>query len=299
MERRDVSIRTIRSGPLVFEVDARTCAEPRIPPVLFVRARAEGEATIHPQNEALLPLADLVGVRIAGLSGPGTLPPDSTIGDLADGLAVVLDELGLARVNVCGTSHGGEIAYRFAQRHPGRTERVVLTGASGHPPVLVDGTTPAGLVARAKGATRQELVDEVVSRLLCLDPELPVRGRETLRWILTDLFRSSDDTHIDVWARCLQLVCNAPQPTGLSVPLLAVTGEHDVAVRPADCRALAAMSSDAVFATIREADHWVFLTRARDHLDLTRRFLLGEALDDAPYLAALEHFPRPRTALSG
>lgn len=298
MEQRDVNTRTIRSGPLVFEVESRTCPAPRISPVLFVRARAEGEATIRPQTEALLPVADIVGVRIAGVSSPGTLPPHCEIGDLADGLVGVLDELGLPRVNVCGTSHGGEIAYRLAERHPERTERVVLTGASGHRPALPSGTTPAGLAARAKSATRHEPVDDVVSHLLCLDPDLPVRGRETLRWILNDIFNSADDTHIDLWARCLQLLCDAPQPTGLSTPLLAVTGEHDVAVRPTDCRALAAMSSEAVFATIQEADHWVFLTRAREHLDLTRRFLLDEPLEHSPYLATLEHFSRPRTALS-
>ncbi|MER6256328.1 hypothetical protein ABT224_33770 [Streptomyces sp. NPDC001584] len=57
------------------------------------------------------------------------------------------------------------------------------------------------------------------------------------------------------------------------------------------------MSSQAVFATIEEADHWVFLTRSHELLDLTRRFLLDEPLEGLPYVAALEQFNRPAAAV--
>lgn len=291
MEQSHTAGRTIRRQGLVFEVETRASATPRIAPVLVVRAGAEGEATVRPQAEALLPVADIVGVRIAGVSGPGTLPPHCGLDELADGLAAVLDELGLPRVNILGTSHGGEIAYRFAVSRPDRTDHVVLTGANGHRPHLPPGITPAAIAARAKSA-RHEVAEDIVSSVLCLDPDRLVRGRATVRWLLTDLFNGADHSHLNQWARCLQMLCDAPPPTGLPAALLVVTGEHDTAIRPSDSRALAAMSSHAVFATIREADHWVFLTRAREHLDLTRRFLLDEPMDHLPYLADLEHFPR-------
>lgn len=293
MQQCDVTTRAIRRRGLVFEVETRTSPSPRTAPVFVVRAGAEGEATVRPQTEALLPVADIVGVRIAGVSSPGTLPQHCGLGDLADGLAAVLDELDLPRVNVLGTSHGGEIAYRFAVSHPDRTDRVVLTGANGHRPRLPRGTTPAALAARVKSSARRDAADEIISAVLCLDPDRSVRGRTTLQWILNDLFNGVDDRHINLWTRFLQMQCDAPQPTGLSAPLLMVTGEHDIAIRPTDSRALAAMSSEAVFATIQEADHWVFLTRAREHLDLTRRFLLDEPLEHLPYLAALERLSHP------
>ncbi|MGW5852604.1 alpha/beta fold hydrolase [Streptomyces sp. NPDC055254] len=292
MEPCDVTTRTIRRQGLVFEVETRTSPTPRTAPVLVVRAGAEGEATVRPQAEALLPVADIVGVRIAGVSSPGALPADCGLGDLADGLAGVLDELELPQVNVLGTSHGGEIAYRLAVGHPDRVDRIVLTGANGHRPHLPPGFTPAAAMARAKN-DRREVSAEIVASVLCLDPDRPVRGRLALRWLLNDLFNGADDSHLHLWARCLQMLCDAPPPTGLSADLLLVTGEHDIAIRPADSRALAAMSSRAVFATIREADHWVFLTRPHEHLDLTRRFLLDEPLDHLPYLAALEHRASP------
>ncbi|MFD9475930.1 MULTISPECIES: alpha/beta fold hydrolase [Streptomyces] len=295
MEQLDITTRTIRTRGLVFEAETRTSPSPRIAPVLAIRAGGEGESTIRPQGEALLPVADVIGVRITGVSSPGGLPPGCGLVDLADGLAVVLDELGLQRVNILGTSHAGEIAYRFAIRYPDRTDHVVLTGANGHRPYLPPGSTPAAIAARVR-TSRHDLADEVISRVLCTDPARPVRGLTTLRWILNDLFHGAQDEHISQWSGCIQMLCDAPPRTGLSVPALLVTGEHDIAIRPGDSRALAAMSSQAVFATLREADHWVILSHIREHLDLTRRFLLDEPLEDLPYLAELERFPRQATA---
>ncbi len=297
MDRRPATTQTVTHEGMVLEAETRTSPSPRIAPILAVRALAEGEAAIRPQLEALLPLADVVAVRIAGISAPGLLPQDHTLDDLADGLAAVLDELGLARVNVCGTSHGGEIAYRLAVRHPQRIERVALTGATGHPrDHLPPGVSAATLADRMESSARHEMADYVAAALLCQDPALPVRGRAALRWVLDDLISNTDDQQIDIWIRCLGLLRDAPQPTAVTTPLLAVTGEHDVVSRPSECRVLAALSPGSVFATIKEADHFVFLTRTREHLEVTRRFLLDQPLEDLPYLAALERFPHPRPA---
>lgn len=286
----------VTGAGVVLEAETRVSPSARIAPILAVRALAEGEAAIRPQTKALLPLADIVSVRIAGVSTRGVLPQHCSLDDLADGLADLLDKLGLRRVNVCGISHGGEIAYRFAVRHPERAERVVLTGTTGHPrDHLPPHTSPAELAARMKSSARRTMADYVASALLCQDPALPVRGRAALRWVLDDLVGQTDDEQIDIWIRCMGLLRNAPQPTPIASPLLTVTGEHDVASLPADCRALAALSSHSVFATIKEADHFVFLTRAREHLDITRRFLLDQPLAALPYLATLEAFPHPRT----
>ncbi|MFD9435763.1 alpha/beta fold hydrolase [Streptomyces sp. NPDC060002] len=295
MELPDITTRTIRTRGLIFEAETHKSPSPRTSPVLAIRAGGEGESTIRPQRRALLPVADVIGVRITGVSRPGDLPPDCTLNDIGDGLAVLLDELGLPRVNILGTSHAGEIAYRFAVRHPDRTDHVVLTGANGHPPELPAGSTPASIAARVR-VSRHDVAEEVIARVLCMDPERPVRGRTTLRWVLNDLFHGAEDDHINQWTGCIQMLCAAPPVTGVPAPLLVVTGEHDIAIRPGDSRTLAAMSSQAVFATIHEADHWVVLTHIREHLDLTRRFLLDEPLEDLPYLAELERFPRQDVA---
>ncbi|MFJ2747227.1 alpha/beta fold hydrolase [Streptomyces sp. NPDC087297] len=220
------------------------------------------------------------------------MPQRHGLDDLADGLCAVLDELGLTRVNLCGISHAGEIAYRLAVRHPERMERVVLTGVTGQRrDLLPPGTGAAEMAELMQGPRGRETADYVISAMLCQDPALPVRGRAAMRWALDELVGHVGMTQINLWLRCLELLQDVPERAGVAAPLLAVTGEHDVPCPPADCRALAALSPGSVFATISESDHFVFLTRAGEHLDLTRRFLLDEPLEDLPYVAALERFP--------
>lgn len=48
---------------------------------------------------------------------------------MADDIAALLDELGLAQVAVCGVSFGGVIAQHFAVRYPERVERLAVVDA--------------------------------------------------------------------------------------------------------------------------------------------------------------------------
>jgi pimeloyl-ACP methyl ester carboxylesterase len=69
----------------------------------------------------------LVDHRGHGLSAPGDIRFE--VDDDADDLAGVLDDLGVAQVDVVGYSMGGIIAQAFALRHPGRVRKLVLIAA--------------------------------------------------------------------------------------------------------------------------------------------------------------------------
>ena len=56
-----------------------------------------------------------------------------TIADMADDMAGLMDALGIRKAHVCGLSMGAMIAMEFALRHPGRLDRMILTGAAGAP----------------------------------------------------------------------------------------------------------------------------------------------------------------------
>ena len=73
----------------------------------------------------------LVDNRDAGRSSKATHP--YTIADMADDLAGLLDGLVIQRSHLLGLSMGGMIAVEFALRHPGRLDRLVLTGTGAAP----------------------------------------------------------------------------------------------------------------------------------------------------------------------
>jgi pimeloyl-ACP methyl ester carboxylesterase len=74
--------------------------------------------------------------RVIAWNAPGYYLSDSFAADAptnwqyADALAALMDVLGIASAHVVGSSFGSMIGASFAARHPGRTRRLVLFGAS-------------------------------------------------------------------------------------------------------------------------------------------------------------------------
>jgi pimeloyl-ACP methyl ester carboxylesterase len=68
---------------------------------------------------------DMPGV---GESQTSLLP--QSIGKMAEITALVLDEIGLDRVDVLGLSHGGAVAQQFCRDYPSRVRRLVLVSTS-------------------------------------------------------------------------------------------------------------------------------------------------------------------------
>ncbi|MFI1286432.1 alpha/beta fold hydrolase [Streptomyces sp. NPDC020858] len=246
----------------------------------------------------------VVTVDIHGVSAPGELPTGCSLDVLADALAHLVDECGFTRVNAVGNSFTADVAHRFAVRHPGVAGRAVLTGATGG---VCD---PAAARDLAEAVNRLEsegsaVLDDVLHRVVCVDPSRTVLRRRALVSTLTKRMKQPTAVaEMQMWVNCLTLLDSVtadPAPADdhryPGPPLLVVVGEHDVATPPATCRALAARTPGAVFAVIKDADHFVSITRPSEHQDLIRRFLLEEFLDNLPYCAQVEHFPRQRTAV--
>jgi pimeloyl-ACP methyl ester carboxylesterase len=56
-----------------------------------------------------------------------TYPPVSTMSELVDGIAGILDREGIRTAAVSGGSYGGLVAQVFVRRYPERTERLILS----------------------------------------------------------------------------------------------------------------------------------------------------------------------------
>jgi pimeloyl-ACP methyl ester carboxylesterase len=84
--------------------------------------------------EGLLPLLaphfDAIALDTPGFGQSCALPPGSTIEQLAECAAAVLDALGVGRCHLYGLHTGNKIATAFAGRWPERVDRLVLAGQS-------------------------------------------------------------------------------------------------------------------------------------------------------------------------
>ncbi|MEM6852570.1 MAG: alpha/beta fold hydrolase, partial [Pseudomonadota bacterium] len=92
-------------------------------------------ASLHTWKGWAGPLSETRRVIRFDLPGSGLSPPDAT-GRYTDERAAeiilgILDDKGISRATLIGNSIGGRIAWRFAARHPKRTDRLVLISPDG------------------------------------------------------------------------------------------------------------------------------------------------------------------------
>ena len=102
------------------------------PPVLMLHGFG---ASLHTWDVWAQALSATHRVIRLDLPGHGLSEPDPA-GDYTDARSLVLlralmDQLGVARASIVGHSIGGRIAWTFAARHPGRTDRLVLVAPDG------------------------------------------------------------------------------------------------------------------------------------------------------------------------
>lgn len=224
----------------------------------------------------------VITCHLPGTRRSDALPSCHGLDFLAFTIANVLDRLEIPRVHLVAASYGGPIAYRFAQRFPGSVERLVLAGVMADVPPAVRASVLRTLTFL--GDERMaDFAREVVDGLLCTDPDKPIERRAVARRLLTRQFehmgpagrlrycynmrRLLDHARLDL--------DNAPE-----VPVLVFTGEHDVYTRPEACRDIAEAFDEAVFTTIRRADHLFHLERYEATLALVSWFLLGTRIDN-------------------
>jgi pimeloyl-ACP methyl ester carboxylesterase len=229
------------------------------PPLLLLHGFA---ASLHTWEDWAGALeADHRVIRV-DLPGFGLTGPDPT-GDYTDArtiavLAALLDQLGLPRVTVIGSSMGGRIAWRFAAAEPARVERLVLIAPDGFASPLVAYDTPVRLPFAvrmlpyaAPPATLRRLLAHTYADPRRLTDAVVERNRDMLlapgvrRAILTRL-----EQHIQ----------RDPVPilSGLTMPVLLMWGARDNLIPMATANDFLAVLPHAALATLPTLGHVPF-----------------------------------------
>jgi pimeloyl-ACP methyl ester carboxylesterase len=240
-------------------------------PLLFVH----GFPLTHAMWRGQFPLAErfrLIIPDLRGLGGSEVVPGTTTMAQLADDCAAVLEALDVTEpVTFCGLSMGGYAAWQFAKRHAARLRALVLcdTKAAGDTPeaaetrrkmaehVLRFGTSavadamPAKLFAAATFREQPEVVAAVRTMIEQTAPaglaaaQQGLAIREDVRSFLPSI----------------------------AVPTLVVVGRED-AISPVDeMRAIADAIPGAQFHIIEGAGHMAPMERPAEFNDLLTQFI--------------------------
>lgn len=238
---------------------------------------------LRPGLAALSADAQLVFVDLRGQGRSGRPAVDScTLEQMADDVAAVCGQLGIARPVVLGHSAGGFVALHLAVRHPGLPGGLVLTNTAATLAPVPDDDPPPGLAERASA----EAV-EIAGRLFGGDFS-PATVDQFSRSVAPFY---AGPTHADVPGPLFALSGFAaevaqhffadlaprydvrPRLPEVAVPALVIAGAYDWICPPVAGRTIAAGLADADFVEIPGAGHFPFAEEPAAFHGAVRAFL--------------------------
>ncbi|CAL9317465.1 MULTISPECIES: alpha/beta hydrolase [unclassified Streptomyces] len=244
------------------------------------------------------PYTPVVLVDLPGTGVADDLPAHEGFDTLADAALHLLDELGLPRVNVLGASYGVPIAYRMAQRCPGRVSRLLLAGATHRVTdsmraFLWEAVSHIERSAPAPGesldgpcAANGVYADRLVRYLVNTAEQERVRQSAAVQRLLRRQALRTTWRQSLRHAACHRRVLEpALLPAGgiEGVPTLVFTGEYDITTSPEQNSAVAATIPGSRLALLKDADHMAHLECDAEYADLVLRFLRGQSLEGLAY----------------
>ncbi|MEV5968832.1 alpha/beta hydrolase [Streptomyces sp. NPDC051921] len=189
----------------------------------------------------------------------------------ADDVAALLDHLGAERAALVGSSFGGEVALEFAVRHPGRTTSLAL------------------LCAAAPGHEASPELRDFFGRENTLLEADDLPGAVDLNvdfWLGPDAGADARELVRRMQARAFELQLAAPEEfapwpvevtdadlAAIDVPVLALTGAHDVPDFRAVATRLAGLLPDVRHLELDWAGHLPALERPAETTRLVEDFL--------------------------
>ena len=98
------------------------------PHLLMIHSTPRSHRQFHLLYPSLVDRFHVIAPDTPGFGQSCAFPKDASFEDLADNLVAVLDRLEIPRTHVYGFHTGNKIAAALAARHPGRVDRLVLSG---------------------------------------------------------------------------------------------------------------------------------------------------------------------------
>jgi pimeloyl-ACP methyl ester carboxylesterase len=171
------------------------------------------------------------------------------IDDLADDVAALLAELGVARAAVLGMSMGGYTALAFAVRHPERLAALIVCDARAGADSPETRKARDGAIGRIRSTGSGPYLDGSLARLL--SPTAPAE--------LVNFLRARADSRAASLIAGIEALRDRPDRTGqlgtIRVPTLAIRGSDDQVTPAVDMQQMAGAIAGATLVTVPGAGH--------------------------------------------
>ena len=211
--------------------------------------------------------------RDAGRSSQATSA--YTIADMADDTAALMDALDITKAHVCGLSMGGLIAMEFALRHPGRLDRMILTGTPGAPARVAFHPVMTWNWVKTNDKTGEIFACQQFTWLFST---AFLRNREAVQQTVAMLSSNPNPVSPQAYNRQAQAVLRfdvLDRLAGVKALTLCIVGAQDLVTPVHECREVADKIPGAKFEVIKGdgSSHVVPIERPDDFNGLVTKFL--------------------------
>lgn len=200
----------------------------------------------------------VIAYDLRGHGYASNAPRLESIGQLANDLVLLMDELGLKRAHIGGLSLGGAIAQSMALDHPDRVASLAVLGTVGRAP-------REKFEARAEDAEREGMPAQVAPSLLrWLTPEEVAENSWYVRYARERIIRAQVPNWASAW-RALAMFDRLEDLPRITAPTHVIAGEKDLAA-PAEefMLPIAQKIPQAKLAVISGAPHLCALTKPHE-----------------------------------
>ncbi|WP_306823818.1 alpha/beta fold hydrolase [Microbacterium jiangjiandongii] len=203
------------------------------PALLMIQGLGTDHRAWGPAMERLAPHLECISFDNRGVGAASDVGPETTMEDLADDAAELIDALGIGPVHVCGVSMGGAIAMRVASRHPHLVRSLALHSTAARPDPRL----------RAILDFRQQIVDtghagELLRPFVEITAFSPTHISQTLPVGATEI----DKINAEEYAAHLRVATEQwmtdEELAKITAPTLVTVGTEDILTTPDNARDL-------------------------------------------------------------
>jgi len=200
--------------------------------------------------------------------------PRLTLDAIVDQLSAQLDE----PLTVCGWSLGGQVALRWALRHPQQVQKLVMVASTPCFVRLEDWRYALSVEILEEFAVNlQQNYTLTLKRFLSLQMRGSDQEREILA-VLRDALFSRGEPDLTALQDCLEILRTCDQRAalpGLQQPMLVIEGERDTMIPHQATQYLASNAPYGRLAIIKGAAHAPFLSHSEEFVRHMQEFMKG------------------------
>lgn len=251
-------------------------------PIVMVHGFPLDHSMWSNQIDGLDPDGDRFRIICPDLLGCGesdTIEDGTSMEQIADQLAAMLDELGVSEpVVFCGLSMGGYVGWQFLQRHRERVSHLVACNTR------ASGDSEEAALGRKRMATSvvlmglQPIADAMMLTLFYSDPASSEDdGKDEENRVKIN--KTIASTEVQTIAKLQLAMAARPDMTEflnqIDVPTLVISGRHDTITPVEEMREMADSIAGSTFVCIEDAAHLTPLESGQEFNQAVRDFLIG------------------------